>query len=327
MRRATVEFRLPPGLEAKAPPEARGLKRDQVRLLVSLPGRRYSSRFDQLAYHLRAGDLVVYNDSATLPNSLLGGRLHLSTELDDGRWVVEVRDSGLGSTIELPDNGVARLGDPYRASKRLRLADLELPSAPHAYLAKWGRPIRYQYLEEPWPLASYQTVFARNPGSAEMPSAGRAFSAEVLTTLACAGVRTAALTLHTGVSSLENGEPPYPEKFQVPASTLRLVEQTRRLGGRVVAVGTTVARALESVRDHGLEGWTDRVISAQDPPSMFDGLLSGFHEPNASHLDLLVSLIGEPRLLADYRFASSHRYLWHEFGDLHLMLRGADAGS
>lgn len=316
------QFTLPPLLEAREPPEARGLRRDQVRLLVSTRAALESTQFERLAFHLRAGDLLVLNDSATIAAALLNGGVHLSTELPDGRWVVEIRDSALeGPVISLPQGGRLTLGEPYRGSSRLRLAQLELPRPVLEYLTRWGKPIRYQYLHQERPLEDYQTVFARRPGSAEMPSAGRAFSADVLATLACQGVRTAFLTLHTGVASLESHERPFPERFWVPRETLRLAQRTRAIGGRVIAVGTTVARALESVEDHGLEGWTERVITPQRPPVLVDGLLTGLHEPKASHLDILEALVGPERLKRDYAEALRRGYLWHEFGDLHLLLR------
>ena len=137
-----------------------------------------------------------------------------------------------------------------------------------AYLADHGHPIRYGYVPREWPLDAYQTVFATEPGSAEMPSAGRPFTPELITRLVAAGVQIAPIVLHTGVSSLERHEAPYPERYAVPETTARLVNATRWWGGRVIAVGTTVVRALETVADEAGaiaagEGWTRLVVTPE----------------------------------------------------------------
>jgi S-adenosylmethionine:tRNA ribosyltransferase-isomerase len=173
-------------------------------------------------------------------------------------------------------------------------------------------------------LSTYQNVFATVPGRAEMPSAGRPFTGAVLAALAARGVLVAPITLHTGVASAEASEPPYPEWFAVPAATARLVEHVRAGGGRVVAVGTTVVRALESAVHDGHvragSGWTDLVIGPERGVHAVDGLLTGFHEPRASHLRMLAAVGGEPMLRLGYEAALRERYLWHEFGDVHLLL-------
>jgi S-adenosylmethionine:tRNA ribosyltransferase-isomerase len=210
-------------------------------------------------------------------------------------------------------------------SDRLWRARVEVPGGVEAYLARYGRPITYGYLRGRWPLPAYQTVFAREPGSAEMPSAGRPFTAELVTGLGSAGVAVAPVTLHTGVSSLESGEPPQPERFRVPEHTASLVSWTRGHGGRVVAVGTTVTRALESaVRPDGsvgaAAGWTDLVLSPERPARVVDGLVTGLHEPEASHLLLLEAVAGRAMVQRAYDAAVRNRYLWHEFGDSCLLL-------
>jgi S-adenosylmethionine:tRNA ribosyltransferase-isomerase len=193
-----------------------------------------------------------------------------------------------------------------------------------AFLARHGAPIRYRYVSEPFPLADYQTVFARVPGSAEMPSAGRPFSERVLRNLRRAGVQLATVTLHTGVSSPERHERPYREWFEVPAATAEAVNATHRRGGRVVAVGTTVVRALESAvadADAGAaSGWTGLVVTPERGVAVVDGLLTGFHEPEASHLDMLRAFAGAPLLDRAYEHAIERGYLWHEFGDVHLLI-------
>jgi S-adenosylmethionine:tRNA ribosyltransferase-isomerase len=336
-------FELPPRLEAHEPPEARGLRRDGVRLLVAnrSSGLVVHSRFDELPSFLAPGDLVVINTSATLPAALPARRdghsleLRLSTPSPDevpGRWVVELRlgDTSFGGAepgeeLELPAGARAKLLARYASSGRLWLAQLELPEPLERYLARHGRPIRYRYVEHAWPLEAYQTAFAVDPGSAEMPSAGRPLSAELLARLAATGVLVAPITLHTGVSSPERHEPPYPERYRVPEETARLVNAVHGWSGRVIATGTTVVRALETVArpDGTVEpgaGWTNLVVSGERGLRAVDGLLTGWHEPEASHLQLLRAAAGDELLERSYRAALRHGYLWHEFGDSHLIL-------
>jgi S-adenosylmethionine:tRNA ribosyltransferase-isomerase len=331
-----LSFSLTTDLEAHEPPEARGLRRDEVRLLVShyRDDRIDHARFDELPRFLERGDLLVANDSATLPAALTARRrdgtsfaLHLSTRLPGGLWVVEPRKTvpAAPETVDLPSGGTATLLALYADSARLWVARLDTPTPMFEYLTRWGRPISYPYVPDRWSIEMYQTIFADEPGSAEMPSAGRAFSSDVLARLADAGIGFATVTLHTGVASLESHERPYDEPFTVPPATAETVNGARSLGQRVVAVGTTVVRALESATDAtgrviATRGWTDLVITPERGIRVVDGLLTGFHEPEASHLDMLAAIAGRPHLGHAYRAAIDGRYLWHEFGDLHLML-------
>jgi S-adenosylmethionine:tRNA ribosyltransferase-isomerase len=331
-----LTFTLSPTLEAHEPPEARGLRRDQVRLLVShyRDDRVEHARFDGLPCFLEPGDLLVVNDSATLPAALTARRhdggsvaLHLSTRLPGGLWVVEPRNVSVSPVeiLALPAGGAATLLAPYADSTRLWVARLDLPDPVLDYLSRWGRPIAYPYVPDPWPLAMYQTVFAHEPGSAEMPSAGRAFTPDLLARLAQAGVELATLTLHTGVASLESHERPYEEPFSVPPETAAAVQRARTTGRRVIAVGTTVVRALETAVDTAgrvipARGWTDLVVTPDRGVRVVDALLTGFHEPEASHLDMLSAIAGRAHLDLAYRAAIDGGYLWHEFGDLHLIV-------
>jgi S-adenosylmethionine:tRNA ribosyltransferase-isomerase len=331
-----VDFTLPAELEASEPPEARGLRRDQVRLLVSYRAddRVIHARFDDLPSFLQATDLLVANDSATMPAALSARRvdgseiqLHLSTRLPGRLWVVEPRKTAAaaGELLALPAGGTATLLAPYADSQRLWVARLDLPATVVEYLQQWGRPIAYPYVRGIWPIAMYQTIYAREPGSAEMPSAGRAFSADILAGLAGRGVAFVTLTLHTGVASLEAHEPPYEEDYVVPVATADAVQATRAAGGRVIAVGTTVVRALESAADErgqviASRGWTDLVVTPERGVRVVDGLLTGFHEPQATHLAMLEAIAGRSHVERAYRAALDGRYLWHEFGDLHLIL-------
>jgi S-adenosylmethionine:tRNA ribosyltransferase-isomerase len=337
MSEASVEARfvLPRGREAAEPPEARGLARDGVRMAVVTDERTHHRRARELPLWLEPGDLLVVNTSGTLPSAV--GNVHVSAELDDGAWVVELRrPDGTGprmpepgEVLRLPGGVRLRIDRPHPAGQSRLWRATTLPVADRvAYLRRHGRPIGYRYLDRPWPLEALQNVYAAVPGSAEMPSAGRPLSREVLVELMAGGVVVAPLVLHTGVSSQEGHEPPQPEWLSVPASTARLVELTRACGGRVVAVGTTVVRALETAvgPDGGVaayDGWTSLVLGPRRRARVVTGLLTGLHEPEASHLDLLEAVAG-PRLVdrayADITGDGAPRYLWHEFGDSMLLL-------
>jgi S-adenosylmethionine:tRNA ribosyltransferase-isomerase len=364
-----ADFELPATLEATEPPEARGLKRDDVRMLVSNVERDSiaHARFRDLPRWLSEGDLLVVNTSGTLNAALSVStdagepfELHLSTHLPGGFWTVEVRrpgpiaslpyhDAAAGLALHLPAGARATLLAPYPlvanldSPSRLWMAALKLPDPVHAYLARYGFPIRYGYVKRPWPSSMYQTVFANEPGSAEMPSAGRPFTPELVTRLVARGVEVAPLLLHTGVASLEDHEPPYEEFYRVSRETAERVNAARRAGHRIIAVGTTVVRALETVTDpsgttHPGEGWTNLVITPDRALRSVNSLVTGLHEPRATHLAMLervvaaaardhaadltisASICGPCHLERAYAEARRHGYLWHEFGDSHLIL-------
>ena len=348
---------LPEGAIATGPPEARGVPRDRVRMLVATDRGLAHRLAWQLPAVLRAGDVLVVNTSDTLPAALPGVtasgdrvEVHLST-LEPGsggypaalkvrasRWIVEVRTRGpfgggpsyddrRGTQIRLAGGGLVRIDGAYPADAerpRLWTADVNTPAPLLGWLHEHGDPIRYRYVTAPWRLSAYRTTYADTPGSAEMPSAGRPLTPRVFRRLRARGVEVANIVLHTGVSSLEAGEPPYPEWFDVPRSTAETVRAAKREGRRVIAVGTTVVRALESAVDHGQvrpgHGWTDLVITPERGVSAVDGLVSGWHEPAASHLEMLAAVAGRELLAASYDEALRAGYRWHEFGDLHLIL-------
>jgi S-adenosylmethionine:tRNA ribosyltransferase-isomerase len=249
------------------------------------------------------------------------------------RWVVELRRHGArfrggraGQVLALPGGGAAELLAPYLSPGRLWIAALDLPAPLGAYLAEHGRPIAYAHLAEPRPLGDLQTIFADEPGSAEMPSAGRPFTQRLLDELHARGVQVAPLVLHTGVSSLERGERPYPERYRVPPLTAARVNAHHAAGGRVIAVGTTVVRALETVAGpdgavEAGEGWTSLVVTPERGVRAIDGLITGWHEPDASHLLMLEAVGGRDMIERSYAAALSAGYRWHEFGDSHLILR------
>jgi S-adenosylmethionine:tRNA ribosyltransferase-isomerase len=331
---ATLDFALPDALSAHEPPEARGLTRDSVRLLVSRGSAEpLHRRFTDLPSLLDPGDLIVVNNSATLPAAVRLDRLavHFSTAREDGTWLVELRrrtskasepyaGGEPGEWLPLPGRATLRLIERHTARLWLATLDRDVES----YLREHGKPIRYSYVPHDWPLDSYQTVFATVPGSAEMPSAGRPFTAELVTALVARGVGIAPITLHTGVASPEKDEPPYAERYEVPAATARLVNLTRASGGRVVAAGTTVVRALETAAEGYLvrpsSGWTSHVVTPELGVKVVDGLITGLHEPRSSHLMMLTAISSREPLARAYEEALREGYLWHEFGDAHLLL-------
>jgi S-adenosylmethionine:tRNA ribosyltransferase-isomerase len=342
---SVVEFDLPESLEASEPPEARGLRRDGVRLMAAWrhDQRVEHARFADLPRFLEAGDLLVVNTSATLPAAVdavapdgTALEMHVSTSLHAGLTVIELRRAARpasvpwtvgcnGSTVRLPGGASADLLAPFGTPGRLWVALLHLDEPLAMWLAHHGRPIRYRHVPKEWPLAAYQTIFAGEPGSAEMPSAARPFTAELVTRLVSAGIGVAPLVLHTGVSSQEAQELPYPEYYRVPGSSAELVNSTHRRGGRVIAVGTTVVRALETVADgrgrvHPGEGWAETVVTPERGVTAIGGLITGWHEPAATHLAMLEAIAGRALLERSYAAALAGGYRWHEFGDSHLIL-------
>ncbi|MCW0214249.1 MAG: S-adenosylmethionine:tRNA ribosyltransferase-isomerase [Pseudonocardia sp.] len=345
---AATRFAVPPELSATGTPESRGLARDQVRLLVARPRRPLRHiRFTGLPDALEPGDLVVVNTSDTEPAAVDGVRadgsavvLHVSGPAAGG-FVVELRtpdgqrvtDGAAGEVVRLPRGVSATLvaahpdPAPLRGS-RLWLATIPVEGGVSAWLSAVGRPIRYSYVRGRPGIEGYRTVFATSDGgfgSAEMPSAGRPFTRAVLDALHARGVGTAEIVLHTGVSSLEADEVPLPERYRVPAATADAVDAARAAGRRVVAVGTTVTRALETVTDvdgtvHAGAGWTDLVLGPDRPARVVTGLVTGWHEPQASHLLLLEAVAGARLVGRAYAAALAERYLWHEFGDSCLLL-------
>lgn len=324
-------------VNASAPPEARGVPRDGVRLLVA-GATITESVFRRLPDFLEPGDLLVVNTSATLPAAVDARRrnepvvVHLASPNEDGTWVVEVRppapafgpveDITSGEQLLLPHGSLTILRT-LPGQVRLHTAVLDV-DAEHL-MREHGRPIAYGYVPRSWPLSDYQTIFAREPGSAEMPSAGRPFTPAVVTDLVARGITIAPLVLHTGVSSPEVGEPPQPERYDVPATTARLVNATRAAGHRIVAVGTTVTRALETVASpdgtvRAGHGWTDLVLGPSRPARVVNGIVTGWHEPGASHVHLLEAVAGVDLVARAYDEALRRDFLWHEFGDSCLLL-------
>lgn len=342
MNTDVLQFDRPDSLQANAPAEDRGLDRDRVRLLVTTPDGSTHGRFTDLPRMLVPGDLLVVNESATIPASLPAeGRIgpfvvNLSTNYGGGLWLVEPRWS-VGEPGPLPLKqgdevrmaGLAvRLVSEYPRLERLWFAHIVGDVA--AALTEHGSPIRYGYLDQGYPLEAYQTIFARVPGSAEMPSAARPFTQDVLDGLEQRGVELAGIVLHTGVSSLEieagrlQDQVLYPEPFKVSPAAAWAVNEAKDEGRRVIAVGTTVVKALESAWDgqqvRPASGFTRSYIHPGRRPHAVAGLLTGFHDPMASHLAMLYALAGEETVRSAYAEAVAEGYLWHEFGDSNLIL-------
>lgn len=349
---APFTFTLPPELSAKEPPERRGIRRDQVRLLVIDRATSHidHTRFDKIDKYLRPGDLLVFNSSRTLPASLRGCEcsaahgpcmeVRLAERLPDGSWLAlllcEQGDpfgcglragmqiefaEGLAATVLERDANIPRLWKMRFSISGIELVDL---------IYRLGKPIRYEYVSAPWDLDYYQTVYATEPGSAEMPSAGRAFTWKLLLDLKRRGIDSAYVVLHAGLSSymddeLDRQNLASEEEYFVSRITARKINQARANGGRIIAVGTTVVRALESAATENgsvteAHGYTRLKIDHQHRLRSVKGLLTGLHEPEASHLDLLSAFLPAERIHAAYREAIARRYLWHEFGDLNLIL-------
>ena len=342
-----LDFELPQELAAQEPPEARGVARDSVRLMVTRAGSQTitHTRFYHFPDYLRAGDVLVVNRSATFNAAFPARRdngeeivIHVSTSLSERTWVVELRrrqglstiplaDAHTNDRLILPEGLALVLIAPFVARNRLWTAELSRAVTLLKYAERYGAPIRYDYVTRGWPLSYYQTVFSSVPGSAEMPSAGRPFTHETIERLRAKGVEITPLVLHAGVASLEADESPYPERYSVPQATADAINRAKSAGRRVFAVGTTVVRALETVANedgwvHAGNGWTDLIVTPERGARAVDALLTGLHAPRASHL-LLLQAFGSPDHLAlAYRAALQRRYLWHEFGDMHLIFRG-----
>lgn len=352
MNRASslFSFRLPTELFAKEPPERRGIARDEVKLMV-INRNSYQidhARFYSLGRFLRPGDLLVFNTSRTLPailngsNALVGSSIEvrLAEHLPDDSWLALLRckkgdpfscglqrgmqinfGHGLTGTVYDHDENIDRLWKIHFSKSGAELMEL---------LYRLGQPVRYEYLSVPWDLDYYQTVYAREPGSAEMPSAGRAFTWKLLFDLKRSGVNSAYIVLHTGLSSymddiLDAKHPASEEEYFISEATADKINTTHSNGGRVIAVGTTVVRALESAADitgkvTAMHGYTRLHITANHILKTVNGLLTGLHEPEASHLDLLTAFIPAEKIHNAYDEAIKRKYLWHEFGDLNLIL-------
>ncbi|HEY4026081.1 MAG TPA: S-adenosylmethionine:tRNA ribosyltransferase-isomerase [Candidatus Dormibacteraeota bacterium] len=332
---------LPPELRASLPAARRDLRRDHVRLLVidRATGRISHGRFDRLTDLLGPGDLLVVNTSRVLPAAVRAVRASgepvqlRPCVRRPGEWdALAVQTEPPHANVPLTPGETLRIGEvAARVDGRrpdiplLWRVELEVEDDLELFL-RHGEPIRYSYVPAPVPLDAYQPVYASHPGSVESPSAGLPFTWGLLHALRERGVALAELVLHTGLSSYQDDDFDaehhlFEEWFELGPAAAEAVNRAER----VVAVGTTVVRALETAAgDDGLvrpvRGWTRLAIGPERRPRAVDALLTGMHEPAASHFDLLRGFLPEPLLARAYRQAIAAGYLWHEFGDAALVL-------
>jgi len=340
MSSSIAQFSVPEHLNAKVPPEKRGIRRDEVKLMVTdRQGQNLiHSVFNQLSNYISSGDLLVLNNSRTIPAVL---RANLSTDKHNQKDIEVRLARRLGATKwdVLIVNHPVCIGDRLRFSENIEaIIEKTYPDNPlmtisfkcteeslQYFIYKSGEPIRYEYISDPLGLQDYQTVFGTVPGSVEMPSAGRPFSWEMLFALKRKGVQIGFVQLHTGLSYFMDNQwsinpSANPETYHVPLKTMKTILKAKSEGRKVIAVGTTVVRALETALLSGMEGTTNLYINKEFDLKLVDGILSGFHEPEASHLDLLSAFMAPEHLLQAYDEALEKQYLWHEFGDMHLIL-------
>lgn len=342
-----IQFDLPEHLACPKPTEERNLLRDEVRLLVTTgAGQVYHTTFSHLDKYLKSGDVLVVNISATIPAALPislpngdKGMVHLSNRLNAREWLIEIREiignktirwkeGKAGMTFQLPAIANITLKQRFYNNHQwldLWIAEFSTKQPPEEYLAAHAKPIKYEKLDEPYPLAYYQTFFSFHPGSAEMPSAGRGFTANLIERLSKKGIVLAPILLHTGVSSLEENETPYAEYMEINPVSAAIINTAKSQGRRIIAVGTTAVRAIESVvNSEGIlkpyQGNTELFINESYTMKVADGLLTGFHEPRASHLNMLQAIAGFEHIDRAYQAAIKAGYYWHQFGDLHLIL-------
>ncbi|MEH7383145.1 S-adenosylmethionine:tRNA ribosyltransferase-isomerase [Bacillus sp. JJ1533] len=337
-----LDFYLPDQLNASHPPEKRGIRRDYVRMMVLErgSGNIRHDRFFHLPHYLQAGDLVILNNSRTIPAVLHAewqrnniqlatmAEIRLARRLNEDSWeaLIVEKYANIGDQFIFSSDLSATVINEKKNSPLKILKFTKKGSDLFNMIYALGEPVRYEYIDQPWGLDYYQTVFASHPGSVEMPSAGRAFSWELLFTLMRCGIQIEFIQLHTGLSYLLDDKwhqkpEENVEEYHIPEKTMQRIMQTKAAGKRVIAVGTTVVRALESAGAFGnLSGLTNLYIHHQFPLKITDGIITGFHEPKASHLDMLSAFISEQHLLSAYDQAIDARYLWHEFGDMNLII-------
>ena len=340
-----VEFVLSPELEAHEPAEHRGLRRDQVRLMVlpRIEGAPIHTRFDALGDYLSPNDLVVVNSSRTLPALLQAHdengdpvEVRLAHRRSEDLWDAQLLNGRQligwpGMQLDFGQNLTARVlarRPDLSFLWRVQFDRCCLPLLDMIY--RLGEPVRYSYVSEALPLDLYQTVYARQPGSVEMPSAGRPFTWELLLGLRRKGIGLASISLHTGLSStrddaLDAARPIFEEEYEVPEDAAQAINAAHAAGGRVVAVGTTVVRSVETAAlsdgtVKSARGWTSLHLTGSYKLRAVDGLITGMHEPRTTHLDLLSAFVQPARLQAAYLEAIEQRYLWHEFGDMNLII-------
>jgi S-adenosylmethionine:tRNA ribosyltransferase-isomerase len=342
-----IRFELPEYLACPKPTEERNLLRDEVRLLVTTSsGQIDHTRFNRLDQYLNPGDVLVVNTSATVPSALpvtlpngQKGMVHVSSNINAHKWLIEIREVSGNKTIrwkegeegmilQLPSSASITLKQRYYKDQQLLdlwYAEFRSNEQPVKYMAVNAHPIKYEKLDAHYPMSYYQTFFSFYPGSSEMPSAGRGFTKTLVDRLLKKGVVFAPILLHTGISSLEENESPYPEYMEIDPVSASIINMAKNQGERIIAVGTTAIRAIETaVNGDGnlvpYQGKTELFINENYTMKIADGLITGFHEPKASHLHILKAVAGFDHIENAYQTAIKADYYWHQFGDLHLIL-------
>ena len=336
----SLDFYLPDELNASQPPEKRGIRRDHVRMMVldRTTGEIHHDRFNHLTHYLQPGDLIILNNSRTIPAVLKGKwvrnmeemasqvEVRLARHRNEDTWdaLIIANPVNVGDTIQFSTELSATVIDNKGHSPLKTIQFSKKGTDLFNLIYFLGEPIRYEYINQTWELDYYQTVFASQPGSVEMPSAGRAFSWELLFTLMQKEIQIDYIQLHTGLSYFLDDEPlpeDNDEEYHISERTMQRILEAKSSGRRVIAAGTTVVRALESAaRNRTLFGVTNLYIHRDYPLKIVDGIITGFHEPKASHLDMLSAFISEQHLRNAYDEAIRARYLWHEFGDMNLII-------
>lgn len=347
--KTAIRFNLTDEQNIKKPHELRGINRDHVKLFVidRKNARTYHSAFNHLSDFLRRGDLLIFNSGRTLPASLKtvnykaqqNLEVRLAEHLPDDSWLVlflyqnkthfhsnlkpglKIKfESGLSASI-IERN----IHNPRLWKIKFSVTGQELINI----FNQIGKPIHYGYISAPLPLEYFLTVFSKDPLTSQMPNAGRAFTWKMIFDLKNKGIDTAFLTIHTGLSSyLDNSKAGHlmtEEEYFISASTADKIEAAKISNGRIVAVGTSVVRAIESsalqsgkvIPGHA---YTSLRITEEYKLKIADGLITGFHEPEASHLDLISAFLSPAVIKKTYEEAIEKKYLWHEFGDLCLIL-------
>lgn len=320
-----------------------------VKLLIVKDGMIEDSSIERLADHLQSGDLLVVNDAATLPASLQARdprnnqvEIRLTRLIDERVWQAAVLGAGdwrtptedrpspprlaAGEEIMIaPDFRAKVLGEDTLSERLLNLEFNLSPEELWRNLYRYGHPVQYSYLKSELKLWSVQNVYSSRPWAVEMPSAGHALSWRLLLKLIKKGVRIVPLTHGAGLSSTGDEKIdralPLAERFEIPASAMEAIRRSRAGGGRVIAVGTSVVRALESVGSgYGLSGCATLKIGPGHELKIVDGLLTGAHDVSESHYQLLRAFLPENVLTQVSLRFERQDYLIHEFGDLCLIL-------
>ena len=345
-------FYLPDYLQRPKPTETRGIPRDEIRLMVSNISNNHIEHtiFRNIGEYLRPDDVLVINTTGTLNTPLkamtkdgISVKVHLSSKQKDNHWAVALRKATeneienfhtvhQGEFLALDGGGSVEIIQPY-CSKNSHQQHLQLWETKihiegdlQNYLDENTTPIFPNYIREQYPQSYYQTVFAKEMGSTQLASGGRGFTASLLTRLIAKGIQVVPVLLHIG-GGIENiGKPgPFEEYYQVSEVTANTINKARKAGKRIIAIGTTVVRALETVANKdgfikSGEGKTNKFITPEQGVYAIDGLVTGLQSPKASHLLLIEALTGRQHLEICYQEGIEQSYQWHKFGDVHLIL-------